>query len=200
MNIHIDFSELLKDVKNTTIAEALLKANTILDRHDRIVCSVSGGSDSDIMLDLLEKVKGDKQIKYVWYDTGLEYQATKDHLKYLEDKYGIEIERIKPKKTIPTCVAEYGVPFISKFVSDRIQQLQAHNFKWEDKPFEELVRNYPDCCFSLRWWCNVGPEHGIKQFNIDYNKWLKEFLISNPPPFRISNKCCYYAKKKTRTR
>jgi 3'-phosphoadenosine 5'-phosphosulfate sulfotransferase (PAPS reductase)/FAD synthetase len=33
-------------------------------------------------------------------------------------------------------------------------------------------------------------------FNISYNKWLKEFIIKNPPPFRISNNCCTYAKKK----
>ena len=31
------------------------------------------------------------KVSYIWCDTGLEYQATKDHLKYLEDKYKIEI-------------------------------------------------------------------------------------------------------------
>lgn len=33
-------------------------------------------------------------------------------------------------------------------------------------------------------------------FNISYNKYLKEFIIQNPPDFRISKKCCTYAKKK----
>ena len=31
--------------------------------------------------------------------------------------------------------------------------------------------------------------------SISYNKRLKEFLISNPPKFTISNKYCKYAKK-----
>ena len=32
--------------------------------------------------------------------------------------------------------------------------------------------------------------------SIDNNKYLKEFIIANPPTFKISNKCCTYAKKK----
>lgn len=36
----------------------------------------------------------------------------------------------------------------------------------------------------------------ISRFNISQNKWLKEFLIENPPQFKIDNRCCYYAKKK----
>ena len=32
-------------------------------------------------------------------------------------------------------------------------------------------------------------------FNIKRNRWLKEFLILNPPKFKISSKCCQYAKK-----
>lgn len=79
--------------KNLTIFDALIKAKSVLGRHQKIVVAISGGSDSDVVLDLIEKVKGDKDVKYVWFNTGLEYQATKDHLKYLETKYGIKIER-----------------------------------------------------------------------------------------------------------
>lgn len=32
-------------------------------------------------------------------------------------------------------------------------------------------------------------------FDIGKNKWLKEFLIENPPTFKISDMCCHYAKK-----
>lgn len=32
-------------------------------------------------------------------------------------------------------------------------------------------------------------------FNINYNKWLKEFMMQNPPTFKIGSKCCDYAKK-----
>ena len=67
-----------------------------------------------------------------------------------------------------------------------------HNFKWEDKPFEELYVEYPHCKSALKWWCN---EWQGKKNNISWNKWLKEFMIANPPTFSISNMCCQKAKK-----
>ena len=164
------------------------------------MCSLSGGSDSDIVLDILSKTDKENKVTYVWFDTGMEYDATKEHLKDLEEKYGIEIQRVKAKKPIPVCVNEYGVPFLSKYVSEQIMRLQKHNFKGEDKPYDELIREYPNCKVALRWWCNTyekdGMLHGSSRFAIKRNKWLKEFLIADPPDFPISNKCCYYAKKR----
>ena len=40
------------------------------------------------MLDILSKVDTEHKVIYVWFDTGIEYQATKNHLNYLEEKYG----------------------------------------------------------------------------------------------------------------
>ena len=153
---------------------------------------MSGGADSDIMLDLFCNFDKEK-IHFIFLDTGLEYKATHEHLKYLEEKYNIEIERIRPKKPIPIACKEYGLPFLSKQVSEYIYRLQKHNFKWEDKTFEELYQEYPKCKAALLWWCD---ERGDKSmFSIKRNKWLKEFLIENPPPFKISNKCCDHTKK-----
>ena len=42
-------------------------------------------------MDICVRCDVDNKIDYVWFDTGLEYQATKDHLKYLEEKYGVNI-------------------------------------------------------------------------------------------------------------
>ena len=110
-----------------------------------------------------------------------------------------KIKRIRPKKPIPLCVKEYGEPFLSKYVSEQIMRLQKHNFKWEDKPYEELIREYPKCKVALRWWCNAYEKDGkvieCSRFSIKRNKWLKEFIIKHPPDFPVSNKCCYYAKK-----
>ena len=36
----------------------------------------------------------------------------------------------------------------------------------------------------------------ISRFSIYRNRFLKEFIMANPPDFPISNKCCEYAKKK----
>lgn len=156
------------------------------------------GGDSDLVLDIIEKLKGDKHITYVWFNTGLEYQATKDHLEYLEKKYNIEILREPPTHSIPYCCKEYGLPFLSKKVSEEIESLQHYGFKWEDRPYEELIEEYPKIKSRIAWWCNHYPvANGYKttMFNINHNKWLKEFLIKNPPLFKISAKCCKYAKK-----
>lgn len=89
--------------KNNTIINNFIKAFWIInnDAYKKIICTVSGGSDSDVMMDICVKCDVDNKIDYVWFDTGLEYQATKDHLKHLEDKYGVNIIRYKAIKPIP---------------------------------------------------------------------------------------------------
>ena len=178
--------------KNKEIFESFLVANSKLKSYNHIICSVSGGSDSDIMMDLFCRIDKDK-VKFVFFDTGLEYKATKDHLNELQDKYAIKIEWIRAKKPIPITCRVYGQPFLSKQVSEWIERLQRNNFSWEDKAFNELYEEYPKCKAALRWWCNEWGE-GSK-FNISYNKGLKEFMVSNHPKFKISPKCCKYAKK-----
>ena len=178
---------------DANVQDAIFKANQHIEQAEKIACSISGGSDSDIMLDLLYRLDDEKKITYIWFDTGLEYEATKRHLKELESKYGIEIEKLKTKMPIPLTVKRYGTPFLSKSVSEQISRLQKYGFQWEDKPLEELLERYPKCRRALRWWCNDFGEGS--QFNINHNTYLKEYMIENPPDFAISNMCCHYAKK-----
>ena len=126
---------------NMTVFKSIAKTYHILSTHHKIVVSVSGGADSDIILDLIYRVNQilHKDVTYVWFDTGLEYEATKKHLKYLEDKYHITIARERAIKPIPLTCREYGQPFLSKMVSGAIYGLQRNGFKWEDKPYEELI-------------------------------------------------------------
>ena len=176
------------------ISDSFVITNNKLKNYDNIAVSISGGSDSDIMLDIIERLKSGKHIRYVWFDTGLEYQATKEHLDYLEKKYHIQIDRVRAIKPIPLACRQYGQPFLNKKVSDCIKRLQANNFKWEDEDFDTLYKKYPKCKVALRWWCNKWGESS--RFNISNNKWLKEFMIANPPKFKISDQCCEWAKKK----
>lgn len=188
--------ELLEDCPdNKTIRDNITRAWAKINspKYEKIICSISGGSDSDFILDICFKCDKDKKVEYVWLDTGLEYQATKDHIKFLEEKYGIEIKSRRAKKPIPTCCKEYGQPFISKQVSEYMHRLQRHNFQWEDEDFDTLYKRYPKCKSALIWWCNKAR---CSAFNVNNNKWLKEFIVANPPTFKISNKCCEYAKKK----
>lgn len=196
-------NEELAAIENPIVFDSFIKAQSVLKKHNNIAVSVSGGADSDCVVDLIERIKGDRNIHYVFFDTGVELAATKKHLTELENKYNITIEREKAIKVIPTTCQEYGQPFLSKFVSEHLERMQHHGFKFEDKPFEVLAKEYPGMRGTLGWWCN---EHTTREwwdntmFNINRNKWLKEFLIANPPTFKISNKCCYYAKKKVGTR
>ena len=188
--------ELLQDCPiNSIIGDNLIRAWSKINSHKYlyILCSISGGSDSDDMLDIVYRCDKSNKVKYVWFDTGLEYSATKEHLKYLENKYDITIDSYKAIKPIPLSCKRYGQPFLSKQVSEFIQRLQKHNFQWEDEDFDTLYKKYPKCKSALEWWC--GIKGNGSQFNITHNKWLKEFMIENPPTFKISNKCCQYAKK-----
>ena len=190
-----ELNNLLSFIKNPTIGKAILTTYHKLNNchYKKVLCSVSGGSDSDIVIDLVSKCDTYKIVQYFYFDTGLEYQATKEHINYLQEKYNIIITTLKPKTPIPLAVKKYGQPFLSKMVSENIQRLQKHGFKWEDKPYEELVKEYPNCRSALQWWCNSRKNNAL--LGITRNKGLKEFMINNNPKFNISNKCCKCAKK-----
>ncbi len=198
---NISLDELLKDcdpaILTNTVVDNMIKMHAIYRRnYKKIVVSVSGGSDSDIVIDLCKRLDPYSiNTIYIWMNTGLEYQATKEHLAYLEERYGITIHRLPAKMPIPLAIKKYGQPCFSKQVSEFIHRLQVHGFQWEDEPFEVLIRKYPHCNSALRWWCNEKGEGSC--FGINRNKWLKEFLISNPPTFAISNMCCKKSKKET---
>ena len=188
----MEFEELLKtcaDNNSFTIYTSFCKAQRILMRSYEPVCSISGGSDSDIVIDLIHKTDEEGKVTYFWIDTGLEYTATKEHLDYLEQKYGIEIKRLKPEKPIPTCVKQYGVPFLSKYVSEQIMRLQAHGFQWEDEPLEVLLKKYPRCKTALQWWCGerYSDENGIEKISrFSKNLSLQIRLISPYPTSAVS--------------
>ena len=190
-----ELNNLLSTIKNPTIGKALLTTYHKLNNcyYKKVLCTISGGSDSDIVLDLLTKCDNNKVVQYFYFDTGLEYQPTKEHINYLQEKYNIVITTLKPKVPIPLAVKKYGQPFLSKMVSENIQRLQKHEFKWENKSYEELVKEYPNCRSALQWWCNSRKNNVL--LGITRNKGLKEFMINNNPKFNISNKCCKYAKK-----
>ena len=191
--VDADFNKLLETAPpNQNITKYLMVTRDKLKQYKRIMVSYSGGSDSDTILDLIELVKPEQcgEIKYVFFNTGLEYDATHRHRKEVAEKYGVEIEVHKPKVSIPLACKNYGVPFFSKDVSDKISRLQKHNFKWEDFSYKVLLKAYSLIESTIQWWCNVK-----KSFNIDEHYGLKEFMTNNKPDFKISKMCCKYAKE-----
>lgn len=193
MNTKLLNEYMQKSSENYFIYDSISKSEIVLNRkgYENIWVSISGGSDSDIIMDICSRLHA--KVQYVLFNTGIEYSATLEHLDYLEEKYGVEIQREKALLSVPTGCKKYGQPFLSKHVSENIQRLQKHHFQWEDEPLADLLEKYPKCKAALRWWCN---DFGLKsRFNINYHKYLKEFIIDNPPVFKISNKCCDGAKK-----
>mgnify|MGYP000962526615 CR=1 FL=1 len=103
-----------------------------LIEHPNAICSYSGGSDSDIMLHLIEHARKTfnlPPVHYCFFNTGLEMKAIKDHVKDMEKLYGVEIKEYRPKKNIVLATREYGVPFISKIVSSGLEGIQKKKYR-----------------------------------------------------------------------
>jgi len=185
---------------NLNIFKYLMVTRNKLRQHQRVAVSVSGGSDSDIMLDMIELVKPDDgcgEIRYIFFDTGLEYDATLRHIAETEQAYGITIERIKPKKSIPAACRDHGVPFICKDVSEMMYRLQRHGFDWNDTSEAATTAKYGRCKSALDWYYSRRPPSasGKSKFDISRFKLLREFIMAHPPDFAISERCCDYTKK-----
>lgn len=101
------------------------------------------------MLDICERFSP-HQVHYIWFDTGIEYQATKDHLVYLEQKYDIQIERVRAKLPVPLGNKKHGSPFISKQVSEYIDRLQNTILNLRINRLKNCLQNIPTakvlCC------------------------------------------------------
>lgn len=193
--------EYIAKAPTLTIFDGLVKARSVLNHNKSILVSVSGGADSDCMIDIVEHLiprDGLHDVTYVWFDTGVEMDATKRHLTFLEEKYGIEIHRERGKMQVAGAVRNVGYPFYSKQFAEYIGRLQKHNFQWEDAPFDVLYVKYPNCKAALRWWCNAWKDepHKPLQTEIASAKLMKEFMMENPPAFSISSRCCNESKKK----
>ncbi len=183
-----------------------------LREHPNAICSYSGGADSDIMIDLLERTIMAFQlppIKYVFFNTGLEMKATKDHVKAVAEKYGVEITEARPKVNIVTAVREHGVPFVSKIMSAGLEGWQRKGIplsiadeyeRSEDKAAkrQELRERYPKCESTINFLCccnTAGEPRPNIQLVINSSKYMRDFIGEYPPDFRISAKCCDYCKK-----
>lgn len=185
---------------------------TRLRQYPNAICSYSGGSDSDIMLDLIERTRkmfNVPPVKYVFFNTGLEMKATKDHVKATAEKYGVEIEEVRPKVNIVKATREHGQPFVSKIMSAGLEGWQKKEIplsiadeyaQAEDKAAkrQELRERYPKCETTINFLCccnKDGEPRPNIQLVINSSKYMLDFIKKQPPKFKISAKCCDYCKK-----
>lgn len=186
---------------------------TRLKQHPKAICSYSGGSDSDILIDLIERTRkiftSLPPVKYVFFNTGLEMKATREHVKETAEKYGVEIEEVRPKINIVRATRKYGVPFVSKIMSGGLEGWQKKGIPLsiaeeyqnaEDKAAkrEELKERYPNCQSVINFLCccnSAGEPRPNIQLVINSSKYMYDFIKEYPPDFNISAKCCDYCKK-----
>ena len=183
-----------------------------LKEHPNAVCSYSGGADSDIMIHMIETARqifNLPPVHYAFFNTGLEMQATKDHVKATAEKYVVEITEYRPKINIVMASRKYGVPFVSKIMSGGLSEWQKKKIplsiadeydQAEDKAAKrkELKERYPHCEQVINFLCccnAAGEPRPNIQLVINSSKYMKDFIAECPPDFKISAKCCDYCKK-----
>lgn len=184
-----------------------------LRAHPNAICSYSGGADSDIMIDLIEKTRemfSLPPVMYVFFNTGLEMEATKEHVKATAKKYGVEIETVRPEINIVQASRKYGIPFVSKIMSSGLSEWQKKGVplsiaeeydRAEDKKAKrkELKERYPGCESVINFLCCCNKEGEPRpniQLVINSSKYMRDFIAEYPPDFQISAKCCDYCKKR----
>jgi 3'-phosphoadenosine 5'-phosphosulfate sulfotransferase (PAPS reductase)/FAD synthetase len=183
-----------------------------LREHPNAICSYSGGADSDILIDLIERTRGIfglPPVQYAFFNTGLEMQATKDHVQATAEKYGVTITEYRPKVNIVNAVRQNGMPFVSKIMSGGLSEWQKKGVplsiadeyeQAEDKAAKraELKERYPHCESLINFLCccnGKGEPRPNIQLVINSSKYMRDFIGEYPPDFKISAKCCDYCKK-----
>lgn len=148
-------------------------------------------------------------VKYVFFNTGLEMAATKRHVKETAEKYGVEIEKFRPKIGIVRATREHGLPFVSKIMSAGLSEWQKKGVplsiaqeyeEADDKAAKrrELKERYPKCESLINFLCccnSAGEPRPNIQLVINSSKYMRDFIGEYPPDFQISAKCCDYCKK-----
>lgn len=101
--------------------------------EDGVYVSFSGGKDSTVLLDLVRQMYSN--VTAVFVDTGLEYPEIREFVKTFSN-----VVWLKPKKNFKQVITEYGYPFISKEVSDKVDGARKYMQALNDAQSRESKR------------------------------------------------------------
>lgn len=165
-----------KELCNLSLEEKILLTKKLIQdfinyNHGKVNLSFSGGKDSTVLRDIALSV--DEDIPVVFSNTGLEYPEIVTFVKCFPN-----VDIVKPEKSFYWVIKNEGYPVISKIISRGIRLLK------ENSETTPNIRN-------LYLTGNNRLGYKTKGFKIP-TKWL--YLINSP--FKISEKCCFWLKKK----
>lgn len=179
---------------------------------DGVYVSFSGGKDSTVLLDIARGLYPDMLAVFV--DTGLEYPEVRNFVKTYDN-----VEWLKPKKNFRQVIEEYGYPFISKEVSDKVQGARRYVQAVRERETQNPVPYSPFMADLLgidRRTNKENPEYQNLKMGVipnetaryqqlmgtypgrdgkasSYNLTKYKFFLD--APFEISAKCCNVMKK-----
>lgn len=163
-------------VDEARIMNTMSKMALHLSTHDSIVVSVSGGSDSDIIVHMIGTYFREylPKIHFIFINTGLEYQATKRHIAEIQEKYNIAIDEIRGESVV-TVVRKNGVPIVSKVFSKTVNGVQRNA---GESYFKKLYATREE-----------SPRYALSK----NQRALADYLIQKN--IKVSDKCCTLSKK-----
>jgi len=134
--------------------------------NGNVYVAFSGGKDSLVLLNLVRSIH--PKVVAVFNDTGLEYPEIIEFVKTIEN-----VIWLKPEMNYYQVIKKYGYPVIYKEMAGYIEEMQKGTTE------------------KLKKKRLYGADNKNKSGKIS-NKW--QYLIN--APFKISDKCCDYLKKK----
>jgi 3'-phosphoadenosine 5'-phosphosulfate sulfotransferase (PAPS reductase)/FAD synthetase len=142
------------------------------EAHEGMVyVAFSGGKDSTALLHLVRSVY--PEVPAVFADTGLEFPEIREFVKNTGN-----VVWVKPKKNFKQVITEYGYPVVSKTASKLISAVQ-----------NPTARNAATVNLAKTGLRRDGEKATTMKLA---KKWHKLF----DAPFKISDRCCEFMKKK----
>lgn len=164
--------EELAELQSLPLEEKVLRTQTriiewYLKHKGQVYVSFSGGKDSTVLLHLVRQIY--PEVPAVYCDTGLEFPEVKEHVKRFDN-----VTILRPKMSFREVVEKYGWCYPSKDVANAIEYAR-HGSQWAINCMHGKDKNGANSSFKQR-----------------FKKW--SFLIG--APFKISDRCCYFLKKR----
>ena len=141
--------------------------------EDGVYISFSGGKDSTVLLHIVRELYPD--IPAVFVDTGLEYPEIREFVKTFDN-----VTWLKPKKNFRIIINDYGYPFISKDVANKV---------YGARRYAKGLTGIEPLRHKMLMGTAIQPDGTKSKFNCTKYKFMLK------APFEISDYCCNIMKK-----